>query len=74
MFSRFADILFRFRLKALILLLLTVHTLAMIAVAVAALRQGSGEASKCEFIHYIYSIKQSENVVSQAEYIMKLIS
>ena len=50
MYFRLADILFRFRLKALILILLTIHTLAMISLTVAALTHGSGEGIKCEYM------------------------
>ena len=49
-YFRLADILFRFRLKALILILLTIHTLAMISLTVAALTQGLGEEKKCEYM------------------------
>ena len=55
--TRLADMLFRFRLKGIILILLTMHTVAMICVSVSALSHGHSDSNKYTvFAGYVFGI------------------
>ena len=53
---RVADMLFRFRLKGLILMLLALHSFAMIFVSVSAMTHGSTVVNKCKLIDQHHGI------------------